>query len=217
MRIRLNLVSISSVLFTVALVCLIPTFWANVITQRDMIWLAKLYAGYRLAAQTTSDLSVLCLVVILIGLIVIWTGYIKRARPAWLVMFVIVWAWAFPLMVLPLFKHTLTLSIPEWLNTAIHQPGVARVWAESVLIFLLMVIALLLPIKPFFVIGETQKWSHRPSGQFIGRFVASFVVVVIALAAWIHFSVYEIPLSELSSWKQFPQPPPPPPAPRKTE
>ena len=91
MRIRADLVFISSVLFTIALVCLIPAFWANVLTERDKTWLVKLDVGYRLAAQTMSDLSVVCLAIILIGLIVIWTGYVKRARSTWLVMFIIVW------------------------------------------------------------------------------------------------------------------------------
>jgi len=43
-----------------------------------------------------SDLSVACLAVILIGLIITWTGYIKRERWTWFVMFIVVWAWAFP-------------------------------------------------------------------------------------------------------------------------
>jgi hypothetical protein len=72
MRIRADSVSISSALFTLALVCLIPVFWADVITERDQIWLAKLDTGYRLAAHRMSDLSVVCLAVILIALIVIW-------------------------------------------------------------------------------------------------------------------------------------------------
>ena len=35
-------------------------------------------------------------------------------------------------------------TISEWLYSAIYQPGSPRMWAESVLIFLLLVIALLL-------------------------------------------------------------------------
>ncbi len=58
MRIRRDSLFVSSVLFTIALVCLIPAFWANVLTPHDKIWLAKLDAGYRAAAGTMSDLSV---------------------------------------------------------------------------------------------------------------------------------------------------------------
>jgi hypothetical protein len=78
MRIRANSVFVSSALFTVALVCLVPAFWANVLTARDQIWLAKLDAGYRASAGAMSDLSVACLAVILIGLIVMMDG-IHRA------------------------------------------------------------------------------------------------------------------------------------------
>jgi hypothetical protein len=101
-----------------------------------------------------SDLSVVCLAIILIGLIVIWTGYVKRARSAWFVMFVVAWIWAFPLLVLPLFRGRVVLTFSEWLYDAIYQPGSDRTWAELVLIFLLMVIALLLPIKSFFLVRE---------------------------------------------------------------
>jgi hypothetical protein len=45
----------------------------------------------------THYLGVACRAIILIGLIVIWTGYVMRARSAWLVMFVVTWVWAFPL------------------------------------------------------------------------------------------------------------------------
>ena len=101
MRNRVDSVFISSVLFTIALVCLIPNFWASVITKHDRIWLARLDSGDQLATLTRSDLSVVCLAVILIGLIVIWTGYLKRVRWTWAVMFILVWVWAFPLMVIP--------------------------------------------------------------------------------------------------------------------
>jgi ABC-type spermidine/putrescine transport system permease subunit II len=59
-------------------------------------------------------------------------------------MFVVTGVWAFPLFVLPIFKRTIVLTLPEWLYSAIHQPGAPRIWAESVLIFSLMVVALLL-------------------------------------------------------------------------
>jgi hypothetical protein len=217
MRIRTDLVFISSVLFTIALVCLIPAFWANVLTERDKIALAKLDAGYRLAAQTMSDLSVVCLAIILIGLIVIWTGYVKRARSAWFVMFVVAWIWAFPLLVFPLFRGRVVVTFSERLYDAIYQPGSARTWAELVLIFLLMVIALLLPIKSFFLVREIEEPTHRPSLKLIGGTVATVLLGMFALLAWIHFQVYEIPPDMLSSWQQLPPPPPPPQAPCKVQ
>jgi hypothetical protein len=210
MRIRTDSAFVSSVLFTIALVCLVPIFWANVITDRDKIWLAKLDdGGYRLAAQRTSDLSVVCLAVILIGLIVLWTGYVKRTRASWAVMFIVVWLWAFPLLVLPLLGHTRSLSIADWLYTAIYYPGSAS-WAKSPLPFLVMVIALLLPVKSFFLDAEGPRPIHRRSPKLIGGSVAVALLIVVALLAWLRLRSYEIPPAELYSWEQVPPPPPPP-------
>jgi hypothetical protein len=215
MRIRASSVFVSSSLFTVALVCLIPTFLANVLTPRDKVWFAKLEADHRLAAQTMSDLSLVCLAVILIGLIVIWSGYVKRARWTWIVMFVMVWVWAFPLLALPpfeaLFKGKMALTFPEWIHSAIFQPGSPRAWALSVLIFLVMVIALLLPVRSFFFIKEAEQPSHRPSSWVIGFSVVSILAITIGLFTWIRIgALYDIPLSELNSAQQLPPPPPPP-------
>jgi MFS family permease len=215
MRIRRDSLFVSSVLFTIALASLTPAFWANVLTARDKIALANLDAGYRASAGTMSDLSIACLAIILIGLIVTWTGYIKRERWTWLVMFILVWVWAFPLLALPpfkaLFEGRMVLTHSEWLYSAIYQPGLPRIWAESVLIFLLMVIALLLPVKSFFFISEIQEPSHRLSPRLIGLSVMGVLVIIIALFAWIRLGVlYEIPLTELNSAQQLPAPPPPP-------
>jgi hypothetical protein len=210
MRIRTDSVSISSALFTVALVFLVPTFWANVITQHDKVWLVKLEAGQQAAARTMSELSVISLGIILIGLIVIWTGYKKRVRWSWLVMSVVVWVWAFRLLVYPLFEGKPDLSISEWLYTAIYQPGLARLWAKSVLIFLVMVVALFLPIRSFFFTKEVPEPTRRPSPRFIGFSVTSALLLVIVLFAWVHVRIYELPLTELNSTQRLPPPPPPP-------
>jgi hypothetical protein len=208
MRIRTDSVIISSVLFTISLVCLVPMFWAHVITDRDKVWLAKLDDGYWLAEHRMSDLSVACLAVILIALIVIWTGYISRVRWTWAVMFIVVWVWAFPLLVLPLFQSG-HLSIAQWLYTAIYYPGSAS-WAKSPLPFFLMVIALLLPVKSFFLGAEAPRPIHRRSPKIIGGSAAVVLLTTAALLAWIRLRSYEIPPAELYSWEQLPPPPPPP-------
>jgi hypothetical protein len=210
MRTRVDSVLISSVLFTIALVCLIPNFWANVITKHDRIWLARLDSGDRLATLTRSDLAVVCLAVILIGLIVIWTGYLRRVRWTWAVMFILVWVWAFPLLVMPILGHPRSLSVPEWIYTAICYPGSARAWAESVLLFLVMVTALCLPVRSFFLIGEVPRPIHRHSPRLIGVSAVTVLLVAIAFSAWVRLSAYEISPAELTSWRQFPTPPPPP-------
>jgi hypothetical protein len=212
MRTRVDSVFISSVLFTLALVCLIPNFWASVVTKHDWVWLAKLDSGDRLGTETRSDLSVVCLAIILVGLIVIWSGYIERLRWTWAVMFVVVWGWAFPLLVMPLLGHPRSLLLPEWIYTAICYPGSARAWAELVLLFLLMVIALLLPMKSFFLVREGPRPIHRLSPRLIGGSAVTVLLIMIALSTWVRLSAYEISPAELTSWQQFP--PPPPPSPR---
>jgi len=208
-RVRADSVLISSVLFTIALLCLIPPCLANALAGRDKMALATLDAGFRAVAGLTGTLGVACLATILIGLIVTWTGYIRRVRWAWLVMFVLAWAWAFPLFALPFLTARWVLTFPEVLYSAIHEAGVPRVAVESVLIFLLMVIALLLPIKSFLV-GGIEGAGHRPSWKLIGGSAVSLLLLVIGLLAWIHLRVYEIPPDALRSWQQLPPPPPPP-------
>jgi hypothetical protein len=132
-------------------------------------------------------------------------------------MFVVAWIRAFPLLVLPLFRGRVVLTFSEWLYDAIYQPGSDRTWAELVLIFLLMVIALLLPIKSFFLVREIEEPTHRPSLKLIGGSTATVLLSMTALLAWIHFQVYEIPPDALSSWQQLPPPPLPPQAPCKVQ
>ena len=210
MRVRADSALIASVLFTIALLCLIPPCLANALTGRNKMALATLDAGFRAVARMTGTLGVACLAMILIGLIVTWTGYIKRVRWAWLVMFVLAWAWAFPLFVLPWFTAPWVVTFPEVLYSAIYVAGLPRIAVESVLVFLLMVVALLLPIKSFFFAGGMQEAGHRPSRKLIGGAAVSLLLVVIGLLAWIHLRVYEIPPDALRSWQQLPPPPPPP-------
>ncbi len=92
--------------------------------------LATLDAGFRAEVQTSHYLPVACLAIILIGLIVIWAGYVNCARSAWLlwlVMFVVTWVWAFPLLlVLQLFEGKMNVTFSEWLYKAISEQGLAR-------------------------------------------------------------------------------------------
>jgi len=198
MRIRRDSVFISSVLFTIALVCLVPGF------------LQMLDSGFQAEARRTGDLGVASLAIIFVGLIVTWTGYLNRVRWTWFVMFIITWVWAFPLLVLPLLQGTLTLGWAEWLYSAIYQAGSTRDWAESVLIFALMVIALLLPLRAFVRGEKTPARSESPSLRRVGVSVTAVLVIVAAILAWIHTRTYTLTPSELNSWEQFTPPPPPP-------
>jgi hypothetical protein len=216
MKIRGDSIFVSSVLFTIALVYFIrPALW-NALAGRDRALLTQMDAGFRAVAQTSHYLGVACLAIILIGLIVVWTQFIKRTRSAWLVMFVIVWLWAFPLfilpLVLPLLHGRFELTFSELLYNAISGPGLPRSVVELTLMFSVMVMALLLPIKRFLVIREGEKSVHRPSASLVSFSVIGVLIILIALYAWIRVGVlYQIPVTELSSTQRLPSPPPPPP------
>jgi hypothetical protein len=117
---------------------------------RDKTALEPLDAGYRAAAQTMGDFGIACLAILFIGLLVTWAGYVKSVRWTWFVMFILVWLWAFPILVLPLFQGTVVVTLAEWISLALSGPGEPRAWTQSVLIFTLMVLALVLPVKAFF-------------------------------------------------------------------
>ena len=210
MKIRANAALISSALFTFALLGLIrPALWLY-FSQSDKVALAKLDIGFQQAAMMAHYLGVACLAIILIGLMVTWTGYVKRVRSAWPVLFVIAWAWAFPLFAWPQLKGPRVFTLPEWIYNAIYEPGSPRSAAELVVIFVLMVMALLLPIKSFFFVRETSPPAQQPSLRLIVRSAVTVLLIVIALLVWIHAQVYEIPPEALSSWRSPPPPPPPP-------
>jgi hypothetical protein len=71
MRVRADSVLLSSMLHTVALLSLV----------RAALW-DYFGTGFQADARTAHYLGVACLAIILIGLIVVWTGYIKRSRSA---------------------------------------------------------------------------------------------------------------------------------------
>jgi len=130
----------SSVLFTIAFVCLIPSSLANAGTTVDNMVRSVGFAS---------------LAIILSGLVVTWAGFLDRVRWAWFVMFIIVWVWVFPCLILPFLLYT-TKPVPEILSDAFKQPGLARDAVEEVLIFSLMVVALILPVRSIL-------FSRKPS------------------------------------------------------
>src|SRR5690348_6324149 len=101
MRIRRDVTFISSLMFTIALVCLIPASWANAKAGGPAAQ-AELGPAWGALANSIHELGVTSLTLIVIGLIVTWTGYLNKARWAWFAMFTLVWGWAFPLMIWPL-------------------------------------------------------------------------------------------------------------------
>src|SRR5207247_582283 len=126
MRLRADSVFVSSVLHTIALLSLFPAALWNYYSGSHKEIVARLNVAFQAEAKTAHFLGVACLAIILIGLIVIWTGYVNRARSAWFVMLVIALAWAFPLFVSPLFQGRMVVTFSEWLYRATLQSGLPR-------------------------------------------------------------------------------------------
>jgi hypothetical protein len=150
MRIRHDLVFISSVLFTIALACFIPFAWWNVLsgyhnTQGLDVW-------ERTALLLYSEVGELTLALVFIGFIVTWTGYLNKLRWTWFVMFILVSGLTFQTDMLPFVLHPkLLLDAPElFVDAWKGEPIAARGFLEGFLIFSLMVIALFLPVRSFF-------------------------------------------------------------------
>ncbi len=208
MRIRADLALVSSVLFTIALLNLLPAGRWYFSSPTDAVALARLDAGFRAQLQAWHYLGIASLAIILIGLIVTWTGYVKRARSAWLVMFVVTWAWAFPLFAWPYLKGPRVFTLPEWIFNAIYEPGSPRTAAQLVVTVSLMVVALLLPMKSFFL--ARQEPAPILSRTLVGRSAVTVLLILIAVFVWIHAQVYELTPEQLSFWQAMPPPPPPP-------
>jgi len=216
MRIRADSVVVSSVLHTIALLFLIQAALWNYSFGRYHASSSEMdLAGWNVAAQTAHLLGVACLAVIVIGLIVVWTGYIRRSRAAWLVMFVIVWFWAYPIFLHPflgpVLRGRLSLPVSEVLYNAVSGPGFCRSMLETSLVFSIMVIALVLPIRRFLAKQGTEQSPYRASSRLITLCVSGVLVVLIALYAWIRVGViYQIPVEDLNATERLAPPPPPP-------
>ena len=164
MKIRHDALALSSILFAVALLMLVPTAFelANTTHQRRLRDISTVADGSAVGDQIAipnfyAPLGFASLTIIAIGLVVTWTGYIKGSRWTYFVMFVIVSLWAFPVLMLPLLR----IGIPFWrtlewtrvIKEAFTMNGVARDVLEPFVAFLLMVLALVLPAKTF-ILGK---------------------------------------------------------------
>src|SRR5882724_4671967 len=87
------------------------------------------------------DVGIASLAVVLIGLIVTWAGFARQVRWTWFVMFVIVFVWAFPILLLPFLGHSVALTPSQWLKEAYRAPGIARGSLEQIVTFLVMLVA----------------------------------------------------------------------------
>src|SRR5713226_4656203 len=93
LRVRLDSVSISGVLLTLCLLSLFPRHLELASTWRERhVWESDRFLRYNFE----SLLGFASLALFIIGLIVIWTSYQKRARPAWFIMLVFVCVYFLP-------------------------------------------------------------------------------------------------------------------------
>jgi hypothetical protein len=166
LKIGHDAVGLSSILFTVGLLILAPsmfdfakstyqTRFRDIATNEE----ASLAGDQVLIPNYSAPLGISSLTIIAIGLVVTWTGFVKAIRWTLFVMFVIVWLWAFPVLVLPYFypwriagSIAQAFGPSEWIRTlkgAINERGMARAFLESLVAFVLMVVALILPAKTF--------------------------------------------------------------------
>ncbi len=214
MKIRLDSVFVSSVLHTIALLALLQAALWN-FSGRVKALYAPLVAGFPDDGQTRHYLGIFLFVLVLVGLIVTWTGYVNMRRSAWLVMFVIACVCVFPLFVLPwvspLLHGRLELTFSEFLYSTIDSWEFPRHLLESILMFSAMLVGLLLPIKKFFGPPDRSEPTHRPSARLVGFSAAGILILLTGLYAWIRVGVvYEIPTGHLMTFLVAPPPPPPP-------
>jgi len=216
MRVRPDSVFVSSILHTIALLFFVrPALWYYDAAS-DPAVVARLDAGFQGESYADHRFGVACLAIILIGLIVVWTGYAKRSRPAWFVMFVIVWFWAFPVFVLPdvvrLARGEFMLTFPEFFYNAISRSGWITEMARSILMVLIMVVGLALPMGRFFIAKKANEPVHLPSRRLAVSLLIGIPVAALALYCWLRVGVlYEIPVAQANVSLVAPPPPPPPP------
>jgi hypothetical protein len=176
LKIRFDALAVSSILFALALLLLTPyaldlarTTYQSRYGDITVHPEAGIPLDQVVIPNYAAPLGITSLAIIMIGLIVTWAGYSKGVRWAWFVMFVIVWVWAFPVVVLPLWRLWQGVdAIPQRVTWAIHEVShdgpysyIARVFLQDNLIFLLMVLALVLPVKTF-IKGRQAAHGNRP-------------------------------------------------------
>jgi len=144
-RIRPNIFLVSSLLLTPAFLWLLPSIIQCCVSY-----------GPETMTQTAGLAS---LTVIIVALIVIWMWLVAGSRVAWLIMAVIVWVWAFPIMMISRL-HIGPVSpsqLEDWIVSAWRQDGLARVSLINPIMFSLMLIGLILPLRAVFRIGKLER------------------------------------------------------------
>ncbi len=144
MRIRPNIFQASGFLLTLGVLRLLPSTieWVRV---RD-------------AETMGQSFGFASLTVIIVALIVIWTGLAAGNRVAWVITAVIVCVWAFPLIMWPVVSHPRFFrDWREWVAAA-WQNDVSwpRIFLVNTIMFLLMLVGLILPVRALIRSGKPK-------------------------------------------------------------
>ncbi len=159
MKSRCNATLISAVVVSVCLMAFIPGSLRFASTWKELYFEGP---GFK-EQNLLMPLGFCSLGLEMIGLIVLWTGYRKKERWAWFVMLIILLFFVFPLNVLKLLLDIQTPSFDwsAWFQ-GIRGGYLPGIWmAAGVLNFLVMLIALLLPIKAFFMRSVSLDEYHK--------------------------------------------------------
>jgi len=141
LRLRPNIFVVSSLLLTPAFFWLLPYVVRCAGASDDMTRAAGLAS----------------LTVIIVALIVIWTWLAAGSRVAWVIMAVIVWVWAFPIMIFrPHIGPLSSSELEDWVVSAWRQDGFARVTLINPIMFSLMLIGLIVPVRALLRIGKPE-------------------------------------------------------------
>jgi hypothetical protein len=135
MRIRPSIFQVSSVFLTLGFLWLVPST-INCIRTRD------------------SMTQIAGLALIIVALIVIWTGFAAGNWVAWVIMAVIVWVWALPALMWPVLRHgrRWTLGeLHEWVVIAWREDTFVRATLIDTVMFLLMLVGLVLPVRALYL------------------------------------------------------------------
>ena len=150
MRIRHDAVFVSSVLFTITFLLLIPTSWDNAqagvpfwhfgrAAREDRALLDSMGPGFANSALLLGQCGLAGLAVIVAALIVIWNGYVRKLQWTWFIMLILVWGWYFPLFIYQTLSYARGFDVVRWVFSSF--------WAW---IFFVMMAALILPVRSFF-------------------------------------------------------------------
>jgi hypothetical protein len=143
MRIRPSIFHVSSVLLTLGFLYLLPSS-IDCIRSRDSM-------------SQIAGLAFLTLIIV--ALIVIWTGVAAGNWVAWVIMAVIVWLWALPALTWAVLRHgrRWTLGeLREWVVIAWREDTFVRATLVETVMFLLMLVGLVLPVRALYLIRKSK-------------------------------------------------------------